>query len=162
MKLHTSWAFFGTDQSIMAFTFMGPLKSHILKWCAQDNEFSFERRNILTIFHTIDFPLSRLAQPLDALHAPFHSWNRPEYRLEILAQIDPNISWTHHSWDSWLLMVHWSNQMVQLWTRSAQTESEMQFLGCHHPWSSIGGIQIIDRYLRKLLLPSFGQIGHLF
>ena len=114
-------------------TFLGQLKSLLLKWCAQGNEFSLERRNILTIFHTIDFPLSRLAQPLGALRAPFNSWNRPEYRLGILAQIGPNISWTHHSWDSWILLVHWSNQMVQLRTHSAQTESEMQFLVYHIP-----------------------------
>lgn len=56
------------------------------------NEFSSERRNILTIFHTIDFPLSKSIQPLGALHAPFHSLNTQECRPKRLAQIGPNTS----------------------------------------------------------------------
>ena len=76
----------------MAFNFSGSNEIHSLEMMCQDNEFYFERRNILKFFHTIYFPLSRLEQPLGALHAPFDSWNTPEYHPEILAQIGPNIS----------------------------------------------------------------------
>lgn len=39
-------------------------------------------------------------QPLDVLHAPFHSWNTSEYHLERLAQIGLDTYGTLHSLDS--------------------------------------------------------------